>query len=90
MCGEVRMRVVVKQDGEIHLSGLPYKKGEQIEMMVRPIAAGREGKAKPPLTARQLLDSGLVGMWKDREDIDDNLAYARRLRERAQRRHSEV
>ncbi|MGB9885427.1 MAG: hypothetical protein ACPLPT_10045 [Moorellales bacterium] len=30
--------------------------------------------------------SGLVGMWKDREDIGDSVAYARYLRQQAERR----
>ena len=38
------------------------------------------------LTVRQLQQSGLIGMWKDRDDIRDSAAYARRLREQAQRR----
>lgn len=32
------------------------------------------------LTARELLESGLVGLWADREDINDSLSFARRLR----------
>ena len=38
------------------------------------------------LTARDLLQSGLVGLWADREDIDDSLSFARRLRKEAERR----
>jgi hypothetical protein len=37
-------------------------------------------------TARQLLQSGLIGIWKDRNDINDSAVYARQLREKAQRR----
>ncbi len=37
--------------------------------------------AKRPLTADQLLNSGLIGIWKDREDIGDSAVYARKLRE---------
>jgi len=43
----------------------------------------REARA---LTARELLASGLVGAWRDRRDIGDSQAFARRLRERAERR----
>lgn len=39
------------------------------------------------LTARELLKSGLVGLWADRDDIDDSLSFARRLREQAEHRH---
>ena len=36
------------------------------------------------LTARDLLQSGLVGLWADREDIGDSLEFARRLRRQAE------
>ena len=38
------------------------------------------------LTARELLHSGLVGLWADRDDIDDSLSFARRLRQQAEHR----
>jgi len=41
---------------------------------------------KQILTAKALLESGLVGIWKDRTDIGDNLAYARKLRRQANKR----
>lgn len=37
-------------------------------------------------TGQELLESGLVGMWADREDITDGAEFAHQLRERAQRR----
>jgi hypothetical protein len=45
-----------------------------------------EKPKRPRLTARQLLNSGLIGLWKDRQDITDSASYARQLREQAQRR----
>jgi uncharacterized membrane-anchored protein len=41
---------------------------------------------KKVLTARQLLNSNLIGLWENRIDITDSLDYARQLREKAQRR----
>lgn len=38
------------------------------------------------IPASDLLNSELVGIWADREDIDDNLAFANDLRKRASRR----
>jgi len=38
------------------------------------------------LTARDLLRSNVVGLWADRRDIGDSVAFARRLRKRAERR----
>lgn len=35
------------------------------------------------MTVEELLNSGLVGIWKDRKDIKDNVKFARELREKA-------
>ncbi len=43
--------------------------------------------AAPPCTARDLLQSELVGLWADRADIGDSLTFARQLREQAERRN---
>lgn len=39
-----------------------------------------------PMTGKDLLKSGLVGMWADRKDIEDSVTYARKLRAQAQTR----
>ena len=44
---------------------------------------------KKRLTARQLLNSDLVGMWQNRTDIVDSPTYARQLRQQVQIRHHE-
>ena len=41
---------------------------------------------KRPMTGKDLLNSGLIGMWKDRTDIGDSVEYARKLRQEAQTR----
>lgn len=51
-------------------------------LLIEPSAMSR----RPRMTARRLLQSGLIGLWKDREDIEDSATYARQLREQAQRR----
>ena len=81
---EIRMQRAVEKDGEIHLTGLPYKKGQHVEMilMVDPSKQPQH----PRLTARELLQSELIGLWEDRTDIEDSAAYARQLREQAQNR----
>lgn len=38
------------------------------------------------LTARDLLESKLVGLWADREDVEDSVEFARRLRRQAEHR----
>ena len=39
-----------------------------------------------PGTLGSLLASPLCGIWADRTDIEDNIAYARRLRSQAEQR----
>jgi hypothetical protein len=40
-----------------------------------------------PMTAADLLQSPLVGLWADRDDIIDASTFARELREQAEHRH---
>jgi len=55
-----------------HTLALPN--GTEVRVHIEP-----ETTAKA-LTARDLLTSDLVGMWADRKDITDSLAFARMLR----------
>ena len=45
-----------------------------------------ESSAKPR-TAQDMLQSELVGLWADRDDITDSLGFARQLRRQAEYRH---
>ena len=38
------------------------------------------------MNGKDLIESGLIGLWKDRTDIGDSLEYARQLRQQAQNR----
>ncbi len=52
-------------------------------------ALAAQPSQRPPkrrMTAKDLLESGLVGLWKDRDDIGDSVEFAHKLRERAQGR----
>ncbi len=88
-------RIIVKSkigsDGILHLR-LPVGASEadrDVQVTVEPVAEGDAG-AWPTMTAADLLQSGLVGMWADRTDIGDSREFARRLREQAQaRRHGQ-
>ena len=51
----------------------------------------RAGEPRPQpgsrdLTARDLLKSGIVGLWADRNDLGSSLDYARWLRQQAEHR----
>lgn len=80
----IRLQRAVENDGEIFLTGLPYKKGQYVEMIL--LSDSSTTPSRHRLTARQLLHSELIGLWEDRSDIEDSAAYARRLREQAQNR----
>ena len=77
----LRLHKVLTKDGEIVVKDLPYKKGDAVEVILLP-----KREISRPLTVRELRESGLIGMWKDRDDITDGASFARRLREQAQRR----
>lgn len=80
----IRLQKAIEKDGEILLTGLPYTKGQFIEMIL--LSEGSAPLIRPHLTARQLLQSDLIGLWEDRDDIEDSSEYARQLREQAQNR----
>ena len=44
---------------------------------------------KQGITGAEILESGLVGLWADRENITDSAAYAAELRRKAERRGGE-
>ena len=53
---------------------------KQRDRRTRAKSDGRE------LTARDLLESGVVGLWADRDDIGNSLEYAHQLRREAEHR----
>jgi hypothetical protein len=57
---------------------------EQLLLATRLIEKVRQ--VNKPMTGKDLLKSGLVGMWADRKDIGDSVTYARKLRAQAQSR----
>ena len=80
----IRIEQVVKEDGKVVITGLPYEKGQVVEVIMFPQAPSPEPRRR--LTVRQLKQSGIIGLWKDRTDIEDSSAYARQLRDQAQKR----
>jgi hypothetical protein len=78
----IRVQQVVTKDGEIVVKDLPYKKGQHVTLLIEPVIA----PPRPRLTVRQLRQSGLIGLWQDRADIQDSSIFARQLRDKAQTR----
>jgi hypothetical protein len=72
------------ENGEIHLErGRVLPEGAQVVVVVMQDPAPDEVRG---VTGAELLASGLVGLWADREDIADSADYARGLRRKAERR----
>lgn len=82
----LRLEQVIVEDGQMLITGLPYKRGQQVEVIMLP----HPPKALPHhcLTVGQLRRSGLIGLWQGHDDIEDSSAYAGQLREQAQHRGS--
>lgn len=80
----VRLEQMVITDGQMMITGLPFRKGEWVEVIVLPQAEAPGHRSR--LTVGRLRQSGLIGLWKDREDLEDSSNYARQLREEAYRR----
>ena len=62
----------------------------EVIVLVDPSAGDQATAGMRVMTAGDLLESGLVGMWGDRTDIGDSVQFARRLREQAERRGKDV
>ena len=57
---------------------------EQLLLATRLIERVRQ--VNKPMTGKDLLNSGVVGIWANRKDIKDSTEYARELRAQAQTR----
>jgi hypothetical protein len=70
------------------LHRIPQERWGDVLTFLRSLQSGRQDSVseKPILTAGDLLNSDLIGMWADRTDIGDSREFARRLREQAQTR----
>jgi len=66
------------------------KWGEVLDFISYLAQKPSQGKAsaapRRTLTAQELLQSDLVGMWADRQDVGDTLEFARDLRHLAEQR----
>lgn len=79
----ITMVADVDARGMVHLDlPSPVKHGP-VRVRVEFGSADAEGV---PGTAADLLASPLCGLWRDRTDIGDSVAFARELRRRGERR----
>jgi hypothetical protein len=74
----------VVENGEIRLKrGRVLPEGAQVVVVVMQDPSPDEVGG---VTGAELLTSGLVGLWANREDIADGGEFARELRRKAERR----
>ncbi|NWG18341.1 MAG: hypothetical protein HXY41_17085 [Chloroflexi bacterium] len=79
----VILKGFITDDGQLKVEVPPDLPPGPVEVEIRAKTADVQG-----VTVGALLESGLVGLWKDREDITDTVEFARELRKRASRRKS--
>jgi hypothetical protein len=67
------------QNGQIRVDNNPaIPEGAQVIVVV--VTEGQQAGEQKALTLGDLLESPLIGMWADREDIVDSAEFARELR----------
>lgn len=71
-------RIDQMSDEEIDTSDIPPLGDE--------FFAAAQWRMPKGITVKQLRESGLIGLWKDRDDTQDSSEYARQLREKTQQR----
>jgi len=82
----VRTKTIVQSGGVIEIRSSELTPGAPAEVIVLVDAPDTTGAPQTAMTAADLLESGLVGLWEDRNDIADSVEFARRLRQLAERR----
>jgi len=87
MITALRQKVTVRRGGWISLRSKTLKAGEMAEVIVLVEPQGEAGAASlvRPVTANELLRSGLVGLWS-KKNIGDSLEFAHTLRSVAEER----
>lgn len=76
----IRIKQTIQKKGELTLHNLPIEQGQQVEVLLLFTPAP---KSERHMTAKQLLQSELIGLWQDRAEITDSADYARQLRHQA-------
>lgn len=56
----IHIHATVEHDGEVHLSNLPVKRGQVVELQIH--FAPEQENSQPRMTAQQLADSDVTGM----------------------------
>jgi hypothetical protein len=85
MITAIKQKVTIGRGGSISLRSRALKAGSTAEVIVLVEEESQE-PVKKTMTGKDLLNSGLVGLWADRTDIGDSLEFAQALRRKAEQR----
>lgn len=76
----------VQENGQIQLEDDPHlPKGAKVRITLLQDDSADAGEDQG-ITMAELLAAPFVGAWEDREDIDDSVAFAERIRRRWEQR----
>ena len=78
------MTIKAHYDGKVLVPDEPVnlQKDQQVELEIRPV----DSQPRKYMTAAEFAKSDIVGMWADREDIQDSTEWVNELRRRIERR----
>ncbi len=79
----VSIKTTIPEDRRLVVDVPPDIPAGPAEIVVTALAGERPDQA---WTLGHLLESGLIGLWRDRKDITDSVEFARALRGAAERR----
>ncbi len=85
----VILQGVITPEGRLEINLPAGLEPGPVEVEIRKPKVTVENQKLPirGITLGEILESGLVGMWADRTDIQDSVEFARQLRRRASRRN---
>ena len=67
----LHVQQTIVENGRILIEDVPYQNGQVVEIIVLSQSAATE--QRPYLTVGQMRKSGLIGLWEDRDDIQDSI-----------------
>ncbi|MCI0640731.1 MAG: hypothetical protein L0Y72_24295 [Gemmataceae bacterium] len=84
------MSVVNEQTLLEELQQVPWERWGEVLCLIRTLQAAKpvSDDSAHVQSGADLATSDLIGIWADRTDITDSREFARRLRQRAEHRHT--
>ena len=74
------------ENQKVYHALVPFLKSIGISIVNENSDDKKTTTAEQSLTVHKLLNSQIVGLWKDRQDINDSASFARNIRNESQNR----